>query len=75
MADAPSKNYPFAKWCRAKGFTTKTGYVMISKGLVKTFLIGLRRFVTEEADQEFDAATRGNTKVELLRHSLLSLET
>ena len=64
----PSRNYPFSKWCEAKGFTTKHGYALISKGTLQTFLIGSKRYVSEEEDERFDTATRGNTRVDPLPH-------
>ena len=64
----PSKNFPFKKWCSAKGFTTKHGYKLIEDGLLQTFVLSGRRYVSEEADTRFDATTRQSTGVQPLRH-------
>jgi hypothetical protein len=56
-----SRNYPFRVWCSFKGFSYVTGYALLEKDLIETFLIGSRRFVSEEADRKFDQRTRGGT--------------
>ena len=69
-ASAPraSRNFSFTQWCRDKGFTPKSGYDMMAAGLLTTFLIGNKRFVSQEEDARFDAATRSNTGVTPISH-------
>ena len=64
----PSQNFPFRRWCAAKGFSYKTGYDLIKKGLLDTVVLGGKRYVSEEADARFDAATRQNTGLQPLPH-------
>ena len=59
-----SRNIPFKKWCAAKGVTFVTGYSWIEKGLVRTFVINGRRYVSGEEDRAFDRRTRGDTAVQ-----------
>ena len=65
----PSKNFPYKQWCAAKSITPKHGYKLIENGLLETFVVGNRRYVSEEEDLRFDAATRCNTAVEPIAHA------
>lgn len=55
---AVSRNIPFRRWCEAKGFTPVTGYELIKRGEIDTFLIGNRRYISDVEDKAFDQRTR-----------------
>lgn len=65
---SPSRNYAFRAWCIQKGFTPKHGYELIKDGVIETFVLRGRRYVSEEADQRFDQITRSNTEIRPLPH-------
>lgn len=54
--DVAVRAWPFREWCRVRGIGVTTGYEELKAGAIRTYKVGRNRFVSVDADREWQAA-------------------
>tara|TARA_B100002049_G_scaffold230145_1_gene206696 strand:+ start:184 stop:384 length:201 start_codon:yes stop_codon:yes gene_type:complete len=47
------RSYSINEWCELRNLSRKTAYELINAGELRSYKVGVRRYITAESDAEF----------------------